>query len=75
MVPAAGGGIEGDAKDVFGGKPLRQSSKGAKEVCLPSVGSGLVEDPLPWGVGTLPISIREGYEVAGLYTCSGVMLK
>jgi hypothetical protein len=68
MVPAAGGGIEGDAKDVFGGKPLRQSSKGAKEVCLPSVGSGLVEDPLP-------ISIREGYEVAGLYTCSGVMLK
>ena len=60
MVPATSRGIERDTKDVFGGEPLRQSSKGAKEVCFLTLDSGLVEDPLPWDVGILLISIRKG---------------
>jgi hypothetical protein len=51
-------GIEEAAIEVFGREPSRGSSRQTEEVI--SVGSAMLEDPLPWGMGTLPISIRKG---------------
>jgi hypothetical protein len=60
MLPPTCIGTEEATADEFGGEPSGWSSRWINDHGLIDLGSILVGDPLPWEVGVLPVSIREG---------------